>query len=354
MNLDQILSDIKGIVNSAESILITGQDNPDGDSLGSQLALYDILVQQRRHSGDKPALRVVISNDALPPAHYYGFLPRANMVSPFESIQDCRFDVGFVLDSGMDRVGKVLPVLQKCWRIITIDHHQSRVQGTEDISWIEPDVCSVAEMIYNFFEHPEWHVLLNPDIAACLYAGIIYDTGSFRYPKTTPRTHRIVAKLVETGIDFAQIAERMFLEKSFSAVQLLNGVLQSLQRNSSGEVIWGTITQDLLQRVQARLEEDEGIITQYAFTKGTKVAVLLKEVSNTEVKVSLRSRGAVDVGRFAQKISAQGGGHPRAAGCTFNGTIEAIQHLIVNALQEELQGGQHHTHQAKGEVDVLP
>ncbi len=114
MNLDQILSDIKGIVDSAESILITGQDNPDGDSLGSQLALYDILVQQRQHSGDKPALRAVISNDALPPAHY-GYLPRVNMVSPFESIQDCRFDVGFVLDSGMDRVGKVLPVLQKCW-----------------------------------------------------------------------------------------------------------------------------------------------------------------------------------------------------------------------------------------------
>lgn len=335
MNSDKILSDIKKIVDTADSILISGQANPDGDSLGSQLALYDILTQQKQHTGINKVVNIVISNDALPPAHY-DFFPNVDIIRPFEEIQERRFDAGFVLDSGLDRVEKVLPVLQKCQHIIAIDHHQSRAQAGENISWVEPDVCSVAEMIYNFFEHPEWYVSLTPDIAACLYAGIIYDTGSFRYPKTTPRTHRIVAKLLETGIDFARISEQMFLEKSFSAVKLLSGVLQSLQQDSSGEIIWGTITRDLLNCVQAQLEEDEGIITRYAFTKGTKVAALFKEVSGTTVKVSFRSRGAIDVGRFAQKISTQGGGHPRAAGCTISGTIEEVQHLVVNALQEEL------------------
>ena len=179
--------------------------------------------------------------------------------------------------------------------------------------------------------------LLNPTIAACLYAGIIYDTGSFRYPSTSARTLHIAAKLLETGIDFAQIAEQVFLEKSFSAVQLLSAVLYHLQRNPSGEIIWGTITQELLQTVNAKPDEDDGIITQYAFTKGVKVAMLFKELAPNTIKVSFRSRGALDVGQFAQKMSAQGGGHPRAAGCTLTGTMEDVQALIIRALQEELR-----------------
>ncbi|MBD3304793.1 hypothetical protein GF339_00405 [candidate division KSB3 bacterium] len=126
--------------------------------------------------------------------------------------------------------------------------------------------------------------------------------------------------------------------KPFSAIQLLAGVLQHLQRDASGEIIWGVITQELLRRTHSRLEEDEGIITQYAFTRGTKVAVLFKEVSASEVKMSFRSRGALDVGQFAHYISpGQGGGHQRAAGCTLQGTLPEVQERVIAALQEELQ-----------------
>jgi phosphoesterase RecJ-like protein len=293
-------------------------------------------VQQKQHAGTNELLEIVISND-FPPPNHYNFLPNVEIVTPCKKIQNHRFDVGFVLDSGTDRVGKVLPVLQKCKHIINIDHHQSRAKGIENISWVDPTVCSVAEMIYDFFEHSAWNVSLNSDIAACLYTGIIYDTGSFRYPRTIPRTHRIAAKLLETGIGFTKISEQLFLEKPFSAVQLLGAVLQNLHRDPSGEIIWGTITQALLKRIRARPEEDEGIITQYAFTEGTKVAALFKEISATEVKVSFRTRGAIDVGRFAKKMSPQGGGHQRAAGCTLKGTIEEVQTLVISMLQKELQ-----------------
>lgn len=336
MNSDQFLKEIKKIVDTTDKILITGQPDPDGDSLGSQLALHDILLQQKHHDGRSEEVEIVISNDSLPPPHY-GFLPKIHLLTPYEKIKNRRFEVGFVIDSGTDRVGKVFPILQKCQRIITIDHHQSRAQGIEHISWLDPNICSVAEMIYDFFDHPEWHVALTPDIAAGLYTGIIYDTGSFRYPKTTSRTHQIAAKLLETRIDFAKISERLFLERTFSGVQVFGTVLQNLQRDPTGEVIWGTITQALLKRFQVRLEESEGIITQYAFTKGTKVAVLFKEASSTKVKVSFRAKGAIDVGQFAKKLSEKGGGHPRAAGCTIKGTIEDVRKLVIYRLQQELK-----------------
>ena len=336
MNINQILRKIKDIIDTTNSILITGQAVPDGDSLGSQLALYDILVQHNRQTGTIDTLDIVLSNDTLPPSHY-DFFPNIHLVTPFNDIKDRQFDVGFILDSSKDRVGKVLPVLQKCRYTINIDHHQTRPPGNEDVSWVDPKICSVAEMLYNFIEHPDWNVSLNPTIAACLYAGIIYDTGSFRYPKTTPRTHQIAARLLETGIDFTKISEKLFLEKTFSKVRLLSAVLSNLRRDSRGEIIWGTITQELLNTVNAKPEEEEGIITHYAFTKGVKVAVLFKEFSPTEIKASFRSRGALDVGKFAQKISTQGGGHPRAAGCTLTGKIEDVQEMVICALQDALR-----------------
>jgi len=335
MQTDQILKKIKDIIDTTNSILITGQANPDGDSLGSQLALYDILVQYKQHAKQYKHPNIIISNDE-PPLSLYSFLPNFHVVTPYEEIQDRQFDVGFILDSGSDRVGKVLPVLRKCTYTVNIDHHRSRVESHDHVAWVDPDMSSVSEMVYAFIEHPEWNVTLNADIAAGLYTGIIYDTGSFRYPSTSPRTHRIAAKLLDTGIDFAKIAEQVFLEKPFSAVQLLSAVLHDLERNSSGEIIWGTITQKLLKTVNAKHNEDEGIITQYAFTKGVKVAVLFKEFSSTKVKVSFRSRGAMDVGQFAQKMSAQGGGHQRAAGCTIPGKIKDVRKMVIDALEDEL------------------
>ena len=329
-----LLSQIRESVDAAHSILITGQANPDGDSIGSQLALYDILTQHVQQVTAAP-VEIVIANDELPAAQY-DFLPQIGSVTPFEAIQDRQFDVGFILDGSRDRIGRVLPVLEKCRYAINIDHHRNRAPSAEQVAWIEPEMSSVAEMVYGFLEHPAWQAALNPDIAACLYAGLIYDTGSFRYPSTTARTLEIAGKLIATGIDFARIAECLFLEKSFAAVQLLSAVLRNLQRTADGAIIWGTITQALLAAVQATPNEEEGIITQYAFLKGGKVAVLFRELDQEKIKVSFRAHGALDVGRFAQKISAQGGGHPRAAGCTLSGTMHAVQETVIRALTAEL------------------
>ncbi len=336
MDSQQILQKIKQLVDTAQRVLITGQPEPDGDSLGSQLALYDILLQQKEHDGTAEGFEVVISNDLMP-GDQYEFLPRLHRVVPWEDIRLQRFDLGFTLDAGTERAGNVLPMLKTCPHIVTIDHHHSRGQGIEQISWVEPEVCSVAEMLYDVFKHPAWQVDLTPDIAAGLYTGLIYDTGSFRYPKTTPWTLRIAAKLLETGIEFDKICEHVFLNKRFPGIRLFGEVLQNLQRDVTGEIIWGTITQDLLNHVQAGMEESEGLITQYAFTQGTKVAVLFKEDEPDTIKVSFRARGALDVGQFAKSLTTIGGGHPRAAGCTLHTTLHEAQQCVITRLQAALK-----------------
>lgn len=333
MNSDQILYDIKHAIHAASSILITGQDAPDGDSLGSELALYDMLWQQKRHDKTEQDVEIIIANDAMPPAHYE-FFPHFDIIKPCEAIQARQFEVGFVLDAGTDRIGAVLPVLKKCRTIITIDHHQSRAQGIEQISWIDPEICSVAEMLYDFFEHPAWTLSLTPEIAGCLYGGMIYDTGSFRYPNTTAQTLRIAAKLLETGFDFSVVAERLFLEKPYSSIKLLSAVLNTLQCDETGQIIWGVVTQDMLRQCQAGIEETDGIITHYAFTQGIKAAILFKEMSAHDIKISFRARGEVDVGKFAKFLTPKGGGHHRAAGCTLKGSLTQVQERVLQALQQ--------------------
>ena len=330
---EQLLTQLREIIDQADSILITGQDNPDGDSLGSELALFEILTQHRQRVTPTRAPELVICNDAPPPAQYSG-LPHIAQIVAAPTICDRRFDVGFVLDAGTDRIGQVLPILQRCRQIITIDHHQSRASGIEHLAWIEPTISSVAEMIAGFFEHPAWQVTLTPTIAANLYAGLIYDTGVFRYPNTTPRTLQIAAQLIATGIDFAVIVEKVLLEKSFAAMRLLSATLGTLQTAAQGQIIWARITLAMLAQTQARADEDEGIISQYAFTTGTKVAVLFKERGPHETKVSFRARGALDVGAFARQMSSKGGGHHRAAGCTLPLALPDAENMVIAALNQ--------------------
>ncbi|PID56481.1 hypothetical protein CSB45_11560 [candidate division KSB3 bacterium] len=335
MNRASMLTEIDRILDKAERIIISGQGDPDGDSLGAQLALYEILMQQHRQKHPRHAIDIVISND-LPVPQQYEFYPNLQRVVPVERLDGQCFDLGFVLDAGTDRVGRILPFLQTCRHIVNIDHHQSRAQGIETLAWIEPNTSAVCEMLYAFFEHPDWTLFLDRNIAFCLYAGIIYDTGSFRYPNTTARTHRIAAKCLETGIDFDLICEKMYLEKPLSAIRLLSEVLTSLQCSQSGKVIWGKITQESLRRARADMNQDDGIITHYALTQGTKVAALFKEYAAHTVKVSFRAHGDLDVGAFAQRMNPRkGGGHERAAGCTLDMTIAEAEELVVTALEAE-------------------
>lgn len=337
MDSYQILKEIKNIVDNCMSFLITGQDKPDGDSIGAELALYKVLSVAKRNGNRTPGSEVILDivNDQLPPSRYQ-FLPDFQAVRPLEEIQGQKYEVGFILDAGKDRVGKVLPILEKCDYTINIDHHKSRLAGNDTISWIEPYVSSTSELIFEFIEHPDWKIPLTPDIAECIYTGIIYDTGSFQYSLTSPKTHRIAARLLETGIAAWKIHEQILLSRSYAALKLLATVLSQVHRDTRGGILWSTITQRMLEETGAQPHEEEGIITQYNFTEGVEVAVLFKEIDKGRIKVSFRSRGKVDVGAVAKTLHPKGGGHERAAGCTLEGSLEDVQRKVLEALETVL------------------
>ena len=336
MNAIEYLQRIYAITANAQTILISGQGNPDGDSLGAELVLYDMIMQQRRRITPDALPDIVICNDE-PTTPGYRFFPNIARIVSAQEIAGRGFDAGFVVDAGTDRVGQVLPFLQTCRDVINIDHHRTRATGIETLAWIEPNICSVCEMLFAFFESPQWALELTPDIATCLYAGIIYDTGVFRYPNTTSRTLEIAAKLLATGIDFGAIVEKLFLEKSLAGLRLQAHVLSSLKTDPKGDILWGKITQAMLRESGATFDDEEGMIATFTFARGTKAAVLFKEFGERQIKVSFRAWGAVDVGQVAKRLSSQGGGHARAAGVTLLMPLEDAERLVITALTRALE-----------------
>ncbi|HWP49647.1 MAG TPA: bifunctional oligoribonuclease/PAP phosphatase NrnA [Candidatus Limnocylindrales bacterium] len=339
INSYQILKEIKQIVDKSKSFLITGQYNPDGDSIGAELALYKILsVAKSGQNGIlDPEVVIDVVNEELPP-HRYHFLPNFQAVKSLEEVQGRRYEVGFIVDGGRDRTGEVLPLLEKCDYTINIDHHKSRLTSTDTISWIEPYVSSTCELVFEFIDHPDWQVPLTPDIATCIYAGMIYDTGSFQFSSTSPRTHRIAARLLEAGISAWKISEEVLLSKSYAALKLLTAVLSEVRRDPRGSILWSVITQKMLKETGATPQDEEGIINQYNFVEGCEAAVLFKELDKNKIKVSLRSRGKVDMGAIAKTLNPGGGGHERAAGCTLEGPMEEVQKRVLKAVEKALYG----------------
>lgn len=339
LNSYQILKEIKQIVDKSKSFLITGQYNPDGDSIGAELALYKILTftKSDRHGVLDPEVVIDIVNEE-PPPHRYRFLPNFHAVKPLEEVQGQRYEVGFIVDGGRDRTGEVLPLLEKCDYTINIDHHKSRLKSNDTISWVEPYISSTCELIFEFIDHPDWKIPLTSDIATCIYTGMIYDTGSFQFSSTSPRTHRIAARLLEAGINAWKISEEVLLVKSYAALKLLTAVLSQVRRDPRGGILWSVITQKMLEETGATPQDEEGIINQYNFVEGCEAAVLFKEVSKNKIKVSLRSRGRIDMGAVAKSLNPGGGGHERAAGCTLEGSMEEVQERVLRAVEKALYG----------------
>jgi len=179
---------------------------------------------------------------------------------------------------------------------------------------------------------------LVPEIAAQLYLGIIYDTGSFQYALTTPRTHRIAALLLEQGIKHSDISEKVMLESPLSAKVLLGRTLNAMRILEGGKIVWTQVSRELAAETKTTDEDVRGIITQMIFIEGVRVALLFYEKDNAKVKLSLRSREGFDVATFARSLDPGGGGHARASGCSLNGTLDEVSARVVAELTRQLRG----------------
>jgi len=311
----ETLRKIAEIICKGKRFLIASHENPEGDAIGSILALGLAL----RDLGKKVTM---LNQD--PPPEVLSFLPGAKEIVHQVS-GNKRFDVTLTLDCGdRRRLGKEFNKLEKIGRLINIDHHVSNTEFG-DINLIDPLSSSACEMTYDLLR--EIPVKISPAVAENLYTGILTDTGSFHYSNTTAKTFAVAGACVLAGVDPWRVAERVYEAQPLARLRLLPLVLETLEIEEDGRVSSVVITQKMLAQAGATPALTEDFINFPRSVKGTEVALLFRELNSKKYRVSLRSRGNVDVSRISQFF--QGGGHPNAAGCTVDGSLGEVKAKLL-------------------------
>jgi phosphoesterase RecJ-like protein len=306
------------LVRSGRRFVLLAHLYPDGDVLGSQLGLGLALRDAGR------AVTFACRHAVPEPFH---FLPGAGEVQQWKDGRG-EYDVVVTLDCpDPSRVGGLLDGLRHPGaRVLNIDHHgDNRQYG--DVNWIQPGAAATGEMVHDLLEAADLRLTL--PVAINLYTAIVTDTGSFRYSNTTPKTFRIAARLVETGVEPAVVANHLYETRHLAGLHLLGRILQQVETNPEGTIAWVVI--DRSQTESPDLLEAEDFITYARSLRTAKVAVLFRELAG-EVKVSLRAKGEVNVARIAARFG--GGGHPNAAGVVLPGDLAQARAAVLAAVRE--------------------
>ena len=286
---------------SGGRVLLTGPADPDGDSLGACLALARAVVEL----GGAPVV-------AGTPGPRYRWLPGARQMVPEADLRG-PFDLAVVVDGDRTRLHpQVGAAYDAAGQRALLDHHRSTRAEGYDLWRVEPSVSSSCELVLSLMD--AWGLPLDPEVAVLLYAGLVFDTGCFRHPSTTPATHLAAARLVGAGIDHSAIALKVLWERRPAGTALLAQALGGARAELGGEVAWAVLRQADLQRHSAEASDLEGVVDSLLLTAGVELAALLVERGPALVRLSLRSRSRVAVSAPAARIAPGGGGHRRAAG----------------------------------------
>jgi phosphoesterase RecJ-like protein len=294
--------------------IISSHQNLEGDAVGSQLALAELLG----FLGKKVFL---FSPEPVPEKYF--FLPGVEMVQ--HKVEKIDYDVACIVDcTGLDRIGHIKNILNFKKPIINIDHHISNT-NFGSINWVEPNLSCTGELIYHLFK--EAAVPLDRNAALDIYVAILTDTGSFRYSNTNAETHRVVAQLIEKGLNPTYIYRKIYEEAHSSRVKLLSSVLSTLDMTDDGRIAWIKVTKEMLKRCRAEVDGTEDFVNFPRSIKGVKVAIAFREIDKNVVKVGFRSNDQLDVCRLAKLFG--GGGHPSASGCLLKGSMGEIEDAVL-------------------------
>ena len=315
-----MVKEILAAISQGKKFLITAHVRLDGDALGSELALYLMLKDLGKEA--------VICNQDPTPEHYR-FLPAADdIVHDLEHIE--KYDVGFILDcSELERVGKISADVFKIKTLINVDHHVSN-GGFCKLRLLDPKASSTGELLYRLMR--KMHVKMTKDICTNLYAAILTDTGGFRYSSTHQETLMAAGDLVEGGAEPQWISENIYESDPPAKLQLLSKVLETLTLDMENKTASLVVTRKHLQDTGATMEHTDGFIDIPRTVKGIDIAMLYTQMGDKQFKLSLRSKGKVNVEKIARKFG--GGGHINAAACRIDGDIETIKSQVRKAVKE--------------------
>lgn len=322
--MDKVLQVLK----NNKRFLITAHINLEGDSLGSQLAMKELLKGLGKEA-------FILDSDAVP--EHYRFLPNACDVCT-DLTKRIDFDAAIVVDCPtLRRTGKVGDIIKASKKpIVNIDHHISN-EKFGDINWVDANASSAGEMVYQLFK--ACGVALSKEAALYLYIAILTDTGSFNYDNTSSVTHEIAGELLGYGLDPALVSERVYEHRSVSDLKLLGLALSTIEVNGSGEVAYLEITREMLKKTGAEIAKSEGFVNYPRSIDKVRVAILFKEDPKERdlINISFRSKGDIDVNKIASAFG--GGGHVKASGCTIKGTIFDAKKKVLAKVEEILGKG---------------
>jgi phosphoesterase RecJ-like protein len=308
-------------IRGAANVLLACHVNPDGDTLGSMIALGLALEQAGKDV-------TLVSSDGVP--QILAFLPTTGRVLVTTERRD--FDLAIVLDAGeISRVGKNQAAVHATPHVMDIDHHVT-AGAFGDVRLLDAGAAATGEIVYDLLL--ALGAEITQPIAECLLCALLTDTGSFRFMNVTPRTMALAGEFIGRGASPNRIAENVFENKPFAAQKLLGRALESLQRTADGRIVWAHVTKEDFTEFGATDEVTEGIINAVRAVQGTEVALLFREMPNGKLRVSLRARAPYDVATVAARFG--GGGHRLASGCTMEGPLGAAEATLVLAVEEEM------------------
>jgi phosphoesterase RecJ-like protein len=315
---DTLIAELLGAFRSTSCFLVTSHAQPDGDAIGSALAMAEILEQLGTQA------RIVLAGPI--PANYLT-LPGIERISINASAGPDDTPAILLECDGVARTG--LKDLEGR-RLINIDHHASG-KNFASINWIDENACAVAAMVYRIAKAAK--VTIAPSMATCLYAAILSDTGSFSYNSTNADTFAMARDLVECGASPGRIARDLYSSNPVSKVRLLGAALSNMQ--CDGQIAWSWVTHSDMHRTGAGPEDCEGVVNYLIGIAGVESAVFLRELpEESQFRLSIRSKGNVDVARIAESFG--GGGHRSASGCTLEGPLETVTDRILTQLRTRL------------------
>ena len=325
------LNKIKSILSVKKKIVIIPHKNPDGDAIGSSTGLKYYL--------DKIGHNVeIISPNRFP--NFLNWMDPKNIIKIFDDDLNNKeivlsADIIFTLDfNNLVRISNMKSCVEKSnATIIMIDHHENP-SDYADFLYSKPEMSSTCEMIYHFIDMLGDKDKIDKDISKSLYAGIMTDTGSFKFPSTTFTTHKVVSNLLKTGISHSEIHNKIYDENKFDRLKLLSYALGKITIVKNLNTCYISLSQKELDKFNFEKGDTEGIVNYGLSIKNIIFAVIFMENSKENViRISLRSRGSFDVNEFSKSIFG-GGGHKNAAGAISNKTLEKTINYFLKSLNK--------------------
>jgi phosphoesterase RecJ-like protein len=304
-------------IRARRRFVISSHARPDGDSIGSQLAMAYALKSLGKE--------VVVVNADPAPAPLMAF-PAVPEIIIAPSV-DGEFDAAIIMEcSNLTRTG--VAGLERYF-VINIDHHPGN-SGYGAINWFDASAAACGEMVFDLTR--ALGVPLTVEIATHVYLAILTDTGSFHYSSISPRTFEICRETLEAGVDPVLVARNVYDSNNMGRLKLFGAVLSAMQIDATGHIAIVYLDHEMARAAGGTYEDTEGLINLPLTVKEIQAVVFFKQDEGDHYRVSMRSKGAIDIGAVAKQFG--GGGHKNAAGCTVTGPVDALQKEFVERIEQ--------------------